>query len=259
MQTQKSAQTRGNGLDAKLEPTSMNSNPKVATTAPAVKLTPDERARVRQDALQALDDMEEIFTRPRRRGVAERMREHTRYYDGMNEIGRTLARQHNTADRSKGAGRPPKNEDGSRTYKMYPPIKRNRISPEDPRDLLSLLVLHLVQCASRERETGFYVVESIGPDIATVRWVEGWCDELVCQIRLTEQRALFLSSVADAHESLQRAFELADFEVFIVEGFIHATCPDCQGGGSIFAETELYDTWCMEVLACETCSGKGEV
>jgi hypothetical protein len=144
-----------------------------------------------------------------------------------------------------------------KVYPMYPPIKRSRVAPMSEPDALRLLVWHLVQCVSQQRPSGFYVFEGYGPNTALVRWVEGFRDEKVCQVQFDRQRVLFLREVADAHELLQEAFTLGDFEVFIVDGFIAATCPACAGAGGVYHEAKFPSSHHVGVLPCETCDGEG--
>ena len=225
MNAQKSAVPVAPGHDAHRKLTQMNSTKNLATNTAAVKLS-----------------------------IAEKMRVHREYYEGLNEIGRIYAnkkiRTHNTADN----GRPPKNDNGSRTYLMSSKPKHDAPpapSIDDTNCELTALVVRLVQSASYHRPNGYYSIQWAGDYVASIRWEGYWKTEIVALVQFDHQRTLFLDSVVHAHPSLVHAFKLICFQTCIVKSFINPVCPTCGGSGATWAAGY------RGVEDCPTCGGGG--
>lgn len=223
MRAQKSAVPAATGHDAKTKSLMKNSTPNLATTAPAVKLS-----------------------------IAEKMRVHREYYEGLDEIyaiyDAQTARAHNTADH----GRPPQNDDGSRTYLMAPKTETPIAPPTDDGDCdLTRLIVALVQSASYHHPNGHYSPRPAGPDAIVIIWESGFVSETVALVQLSRQRVLFLANVVHAHPNLVYAFEIIDFSTCTVEGFINPSCPDCGGCGAVWS------TDYQRVEDCGACGGGG--
>jgi hypothetical protein len=170
------------------------------------------------------------------------------YYEGLDEIERAFA-HHNTCDHTYDLGRPPMNDDGTRTYKL---------APADDVQTMRLVVLHLVQSASRSRPEGFYWLDQFGLDRALVRWVQGMTEETVCLFEFAVQRVLFLKRVADAHIGLMAALEQLDgWNVYVVDGLITPACPACAGAGCVWHVVEFDSTRVEGSVECQTCKGEG--
>ena len=221
MYAQKSVVPAATGHDAKLKPIAMN----LATTAPTVKLS-----------------------------IAEKMRVHREYYAGLDTIHAIYsaqeARAHNTADH----GRPPRNEDGSRTYKMATPTEAPIAPRTDDSDcLLTRLVVAIVQSVSFHRPNGYYSIQWAGPESAIIIWEGHWKRERVALVQFDHQRALFLADTVMSHPNMVRAFKEIDFQTAVVEGFIRPSCPSCGGTGARWSVN--YQT----IEDCGACGGGGSL
>lgn len=235
MRAQKSAVPVAAGHDAHQKSTQMNSTPNLATTAPAVKLS-----------------------------LAEKLRAHREYYVGLDQIhaiyDAQTARAHNTADRTNGPGRPPKNEDGSRTYKMATKTAAPIAPQTDDGDCdLTRLIVKLLQSASRDYPNGYYSPQWAGPDSIMIRWESGFVSERVALVQLSQQRVLFLAATAPAHPNLVYAFEIIDFTILLVTGFLHPNCPGCGGCGRVFIEVAFPSSHHVGAMDCPDCGGKGAI
>lgn len=140
---------------------------------------------------------------------------------------------------------------------MYDTTRFIQPEPLDDGETLRLLVVHLVQCASRERSSGMYWLDRWDPDKAFIRWIEGMCEETVCMVDLGLQRALFLEDLADAHPQLLRAFEIIRFEVYVVDDLATPSCPECGGAGQQWHRIEFESTTLEGSTQCKTCDGEG--